>query len=268
MSINDVEDCLAVAEDRAWETTRTQWASLLRFGRGYGFDEGGQLCGTVTIFAYEDFAFVGMLLVRKRAEGLGWGRRLVEFGLAGTGGLPAALFATELGRPLYEKIGFTERELIAIHAGMWSGPRKTQVPVYASNDLTIAQIDGITRADALATGTPRPQLIAMLLATPARVALDAGADALSYAIARERDGKTTIGPVVAADGDTALALIASLAEKTNAPLRVQLFADKVRLRERLRECGLACVKELPLLTRGAVPLPGPTWYGIATKATG
>lgn len=264
LTTDDIDGCLSVAEDRNWVTSRSQWETLLRFGRGYGFDAGGALGGTVTIFAYRDFAFVGMLLVRKRIEGVGWGRRLVEGALATTGGLPAALFATDLGLPLYTKMGFSKRELLATHAGIWSGPTGL-VHVYASNAITPAQIESITQADALAVGTPRPQLLAMLLASPARIAIAGRGTA--YAIARDRAGETVIGPVIAPDDDTATALIASLTS-SGTQTRIHIFANKPGLRERLCDFGLAAVKELPLLARGSVALPPVQWYGVATKATG
>jgi hypothetical protein len=92
LTLDEVPDCLALAQDRDWPPEEHKWRLLFEVGTGCGLrDEAGDLVGTTIL---------------TRCGGQGLGRRLMTHALSETGGATVFLNATEYGRPLYEKLGF------------------------------------------------------------------------------------------------------------------------------------------------------------------
>ncbi len=268
LTLDDIDACLDVAADREWQTTAEQWRLLLRFGIGYGIDDGGELAGTVTLFPYDGVSFVGMLLIKRRIEGKGWGRRLLEYALDRSASTGAALFATPFGQPLYEKMGFVAGEMLSTHRGAFASSGPTGLPVRSIGEVSQHELASIIEADARAFGTARSPLIRGLASIDAHVAVVHDGDTLSYAMSRRNAGATHIGPIVASSDETAYALVSSLAAHAPRESVVHVFAGKSALRERLLRAGLGLVKELPYMTRGSVPASGAGLYAVAMKATG
>jgi GNAT superfamily N-acetyltransferase len=266
LSSDDVYACIEVATDRGWSTPRAVWTMLLRHGTGYGFEEEGQLGGTVIAFPHERLTFIGMMLVRKRLEGRGVGRALLERALA-EGQPGAALFATPSGRPLYEKVGFIVREFVTVHRGSWSGNTVRNVDVKSPDALSPKTIEAIVETDARAFGCARRTLIAGMLELADRIAIVRRNDGLSYAIASSREDETVIGPAIVQDDETMLDMIAALVDADRGTVELRAPNARRALRAAIEERGLLPDRELPLMTRGPVPLPSESWYAVALSAT-
>jgi len=268
LSVADLDGCLELTKDRGWTTDRTAWLTLLRSGRAFGFDDRGELSGSVVIVTYDRMAFVGMMLVRKRLEGRGLGRSLLEFALSETSDKPAALFATEFGRPLYEKLGFVARDMLCTHRGVWTcAASERRVTLRKPSELTKYEIARIVEVDAAAFGSNRASLFSELLDRSSWIATIVDGERLSYAIARESEGGVQVGPLIAVDDESAFALVASLVSVGN-DCRIHVTEGKTQFRDRLAACGLVLTQELPMMTRGNVKVPNASWYAVASKATG
>ena len=87
-----------------------KWSLLLAASEVFGVDapDGHGLAGAVVLTRWgPDLAAVGMMLVAARYGRRGLGRALMEHLLATAGDdATVTLFATDMGRPLYEKLGF------------------------------------------------------------------------------------------------------------------------------------------------------------------
>jgi GNAT superfamily N-acetyltransferase len=266
LTTDDVDACVEVATDRGWSTPRAVWAMLLRHGTGYGFQDESQLAGTVIAFPHERLTFIGMMLVRQRLEGRGVGRALLERALAE--GQPAsALLATRFGRPLYEKVGFVVREFVTVHRGTWNGDAANGVDIESTATLSPRQIEDIIDADARAFGCSRRSLIAGMLELADRVAVVRRDGALSYAMASSRESETVIGPAIAIDDETALEMIAALASAGRGTFELRVPNRRRTLRDAIQVRGLGLDRELPLMTRGFVPLPSDSWCAVGLSAT-
>ena len=241
---------------------------LLRYGRGYGFEDNGELAGTVTIFPYQGVSFIGMLLIRRRMEGQGWGRRLLEFALRDAGSTAEALFATAFGLPLYKKMGFVEGESLMTHRGEWSGPDPVAGSVRMLSALSDQEREKVIEADARAFGVARPRVIDGLTSIATGIAIAEKSRNYSFAMARENGGVLHIGPVVADDDDTAFALVSAFAAKAQRECAIHVPAGKSVLRDRVSNAGLTFFRDTPMMTRGFVPPQGSSWYAVAMKATG
>ena len=110
LGLADLPRCVALAADRGWSPEQAKWSLLLAAAEVFGVDapDGRGLAGTVTLTRWgTDLAAVGMMLVAARYSRRGLGQALMEHLLRAAGeGATVTLFATDMGRPLYEKLGF------------------------------------------------------------------------------------------------------------------------------------------------------------------
>ena len=107
---DDLKRCVALSVDRGWSPEASKWSLLLVASAVFGVDapDGRGLAGAVALTRWAaDYAAVGMMLVAARYGRRGLGRALMDHALRAAGrGATVTLFATDMGRPLYEKLGF------------------------------------------------------------------------------------------------------------------------------------------------------------------
>jgi GNAT superfamily N-acetyltransferase len=107
---DDLKRCIALSVDRGWSPEASKWSLLLVASAVFGVDapDGRGLAGAVALTRWAaDYAAVGMMLVAARYGRRGLGRALMDHALRAAGrGATVTLFATDMGRPLYEKLGF------------------------------------------------------------------------------------------------------------------------------------------------------------------
>lgn len=254
------------------ELEELKWRVLLSAGRAYGFDDDeddeGALGGAVVVSPYGPVAFVGMLLVRPRLRRAGFGRTLMQLVLAEFPAATAMLYATPMGRRLYESMGFVERGVLISYTGRFADPSRTALEAVAPSALAPHAVEAIVAADADAFGAPRPALIHALLAVAERVVTVERAGVLSYGVAWPNVDVMHAGPIVAADDETAAEILRALADGVPSAMRIDLAPERTQLRRWVGERGLAAVNEAALMTRGTAALPGPRAVTVAMQATG
>jgi predicted N-acetyltransferase YhbS len=178
-----------------------------------------------------------MMLVAARYGRRGLGRALMEHLLAAAGGATVTLFATDLGRPLYEKLGFRAIRRNVAFVGTFRPERPERPERGGANSARLASeadMPAILDIDKAAFGADRSRLLLRLpgFAEQLRV-LEAGSAAGStvtgYAAAWRTETVTVIGPVVAPDGTAARQLITALASHARGPVRLDLDPDRPEL---------------------------------------
>lgn len=119
----EIPACVALAADRGWSPELRKWGLLFDVGTVYGVDDPDRgLAGMVTLIRYgRSLAAVGMMVVAQRHDGRGLGRRLMEHVLAEADDALVTLYATEHGRPMYEKLGLAVVERSSCFVGTWTG---------------------------------------------------------------------------------------------------------------------------------------------------
>ncbi|PWK81610.1 acetyltransferase (GNAT) family protein [Lentzea atacamensis] len=241
LTLDDLTACSDLAESRSWPREESKWAFLLTHSEGWGlFDDQG-LAGTTVVTRYPELASISMVLVAERCARQGHGRRLVSHVLD-TG--VSTLFATEMGRPLYEQLGFRAVGFTDIHAGVFTGPVSNTSHLAVSADL-----DELVALDAKVTGITRPFLWESLLAMGS-VRLSANGVAGSWRVA---DDLLLIGPVIADSPADACALIADSAAG-NGRARVDVHDPEVVAF--VRAHGMESWGESASMVRNADQLPG------------
>ncbi|MCX4907119.1 GNAT family N-acetyltransferase [Streptomyces sp. NBC_00878] len=257
----DLVACADLCENRGWPREEHKWSLLLAAGTGFGIDDpdGGLVTAcVVTSYGPRDrpgLAAIGMVLVAERHARQGVGRRLMRHVVAELGTTPLTLHATPYGRPLYEELGFKaigRTEMVRGHF-VPGGPE----PEVATRAATAGDLTAILRLDEEVFGTDRTHMITRLpaFADQLRVAEQDGRIS-GYAAAWPNMDNHVVGPLIAQDTETAKALIASLAARTDRVLRTDIDVRHEELLVWVKERGLASAGFNAVMTFGIGELPG------------
>jgi ribosomal protein S18 acetylase RimI-like enzyme len=281
---DDLRHCVRLSVDRGWLPERAKWSLLLEVSEVFGIDapDGGDgagsgdgaLAGAVVLTRYgADLASVGMMLVAARYGRMGLGRALMEHLLAEAGDATVTLFATDLGKPLYDKLGFrTIRRSAAFTGPFRADPFLAEPAVTTATTVTTGMADNskmrtrpaaaadmtsIIDVDKAAFGADRSRLLRRLPAFAGQLlVLETGRGVAGFAAAWQNHTSTVIGPVVAPDGAAARRLIGDLAAGIRGQVRLDLDPDRPELppwavRHGLQPAGLNAV-----MAYGDRPPPG------------
>jgi GNAT superfamily N-acetyltransferase len=233
----DLPACSVLAVDRDWEPTPDRWRLLYELGEIYGVDDpdGRGLAGAVALTRWAaDYAAVGMMLVAARYGRRGLGRALMDHALRAAGrGATVTLFATDMGRPLYEKLGFA-----AVRRNVPFVGRFRALPGDGAGGVrsaTLADLPAILDLDRAAFGADRGHILTRLYTLVDRMVVaeaggPGGRGLAGYAAAwRNTPASAVIGPLVAPDGETARHLVTALAADAATPVRLDLDPDRPEL---------------------------------------
>lgn len=265
LRLEDIPACLALAEKRGWPAESEKWRMLLWLGQGFGIDHpDGGLAATVLVIDHDDsVSMIAMLLVAPDVGRQGLGRAIVKHALVHVN-YPVLLYATALGRPLYEAMDFKTVGAVVKHVGRFdAGEAVTGIRPVASEDMR-----ALVELDARAFGAYREDMLHQLLEHDGTAVI--AKDGSGYAVSWPNCGVTMIGPVIAHDDATAQTLITSLAAGTSFPVRVDLQADATGMRAWAEQRGLIAEPPAPFMILGADTPPGERrlLYAIAAQALG
>ena len=157
----DISGALALSTEAGWNQTADDWRMLIELSpQGcIAIEVEGEVVSTATLTCYgTKLAWIGMVLTRIKYRGRGFAMRLLKecLGLADELGIESVkLDATNLGQPLYEKLGFRAEQAVE---RWWRAGREDamppSVPPPSSNDWQ--------SADQNAFGVDRSALLAKL----------------------------------------------------------------------------------------------------------
>jgi GNAT superfamily N-acetyltransferase len=256
----DLKACVALSVDRGWSPERAKWSLLLTASEPFGIDapDGRGLAGAVVLTRWgPDLASVGMMLVAARYGRRGLGRALMEHLLDAAGDATVTLFATDMGRPLYEKLGFQPVRRNVSFVGRFQGPEDNSKKP-ASRLATEEDLPGILNVDKAAFGADRSHILRWLptIADQIRV-IEADEGIGGYAAAwRPHVTSTVLGPVVAPSAGAAKRLIADLAGRAHTPVRLDLDPDRPELPGWAYVRGLEPVSRTLVMAHGDLPPRG------------
>ncbi|MGQ5602718.1 GNAT family N-acetyltransferase [Streptomyces sp. EKS3.2] len=261
LTLRDLTACADLSEDRGWPREEHKWGFLLTAGKGYGIDDpDGGLVTACTVTEYgphgrPSLAAIGMVLVAERHARRGVGRRLMRHVVGALGPTPLTLHATPYGRPLYEELGFKTTGRAEMVRGRFLPDGRE--PSVATRPATAEDLTAILRLDEEVFGTDRTHVITRLpaFADQLRVA-EEGGEIIGYAAAWPNMDTHVVGPLIARDTTTAKALVASLADRTDRPLRTDIDVRHEELLAWVRERGLSSVATNAVMTYGTTELPG------------
>jgi len=242
-----------------WNQTPAGWRRILDFQPDGCFvaERGGRICGTVTTIEYAGrFGWVGMMLVHPDCRRQGVGRALLRHAIDYLRSVPTEtvkLDATDLGRKLYDSLGFRPEYALQRWGGAAPHSRE-QAPRATQRDL-----DDIAALDLIAFGADRRRVLARLMADHADhawILRDDAGTLLGYTMARPGRKAWQIGPTVARDSDAARPLLAAaMAALAGDDVLIDIIADSPVAAE-LERFGLRPLRSLTRMFLGPNRHPG------------
>ena len=202
----------ALSAEIGWNQVESDWRYMLANGAGFGLTTaGGKLVASALALPYDGFAWVCMVLVAPDHRGQGIATDLMRRVLDDLGrrGVMAGLDATPAGREVYKHLGFEDvyglERLWAERVAPAVGGVEASATIAL---LAAADIDEVAAYDAGRFGADRRALLEHLRVRVPDSAFVACAEGrvAGYVMARDGLVATQIGPVVAEDAATAIAL--------------------------------------------------------------
>lgn len=214
MTQDDIEHGYAITQQLKWPHRREDWQQALALGEGVVAEQQGEFVGSAFGWRWgEQAATIGLVVVNPQFQGRGIGKQLMLALLEKFPQYNIRLHATEMGKGLYQKIGFQ----VTGHIQQHQTRELTAVPtVNIPADLTLrnaqaADVDLLIELDHQAHGMWRPALIHSLIADFQTVLLqDAAQRVHGFASLRRFGHGWSIGPVIARNIDIAQTLISAL----------------------------------------------------------
>ncbi|HEX4288351.1 MAG TPA: GNAT family N-acetyltransferase [Trebonia sp.] len=262
----DLKQCVALSVDRDWSPERSKWSLLLAASEVFGVDAPDRrgLAGVVVLTRWgQDLAAIGMMLVAARYGRRGLGRALMEHVIAEAGEATVTLFATDMGRPLYEKLDFQPVRRNVSFVGTFRPDRanasEPAEPAGLVRAAAEADLPAILAVDRAAFGADRGPILTRLPGFADRISVLTGPEhsIRGYAaIWRNTPASTVIGPLVAPDAQAAKQLIADLAAHAHGTIRLDLDPDRPELPAWADKHGLEPVGRTLVMARGDLPSRG------------
>lgn len=260
----DIPAAMRLCQAASWNQIPQDWERLLELEPEgcFAIEDEGEVVSTATAVCFGSrLSWIGMVLTDPRYRRRGLARRLLErcIEYAEQRGVDwIKLDATEMGRPLYAKLGFEDDGKVE----RWAGSGRPAAGVSGR----VGPYRPEPELDVAAFGADRSRLLAKL----------AGGDAFSvpgegYAMGRPGARASTLGPCVARSPDAARDLIRRLlSHEAGGDVCWDLLPDNREAVKLAREFGFAPARKLIRMVRPgaqrAAPLENDNHLVYATAA--
>jgi GNAT superfamily N-acetyltransferase len=245
----DAEAVWPLSIEAGWNQNVADWRFMLGVGHGFGVKDraGAWQASSLVMPLGPELAWISMVLVTESRRRGGVGTRLLKRCITEVQaiGAVAGLDATEHGRPIYLPLGF--RDLYRISRWHLDGVRETP-PFGSIRPMTAADLPAVLAYDHSRSGMDRPQLLTHLAARQPAMAYvrESG----GFVLGREGRTAYSIGPVIADDEATGLALIAKAASSAPGPFIVDVPVAHASVREWLQRQGAVTPRAYTRMTLG------------------
>jgi hypothetical protein len=242
--------------EAGWNQNVADWRFMLGAGRGFGVrgDDGRWEASSLVLPLGDKLAWISMVLVTKARRPGGVGTGLLSRCIAEVqaNGAVAGLDATEQGRPIYLPLGF--RDLYKISRWHFDGMKEAP-PTGAVRPMTAADLPAVLAFDREFSRMERPSLLTHLAARQPAMAFVAYSGDRFAGFVLGREGRTahSIGPVIAGDETTGLALIAKAASSVPGAFIIDVPDAHGEIRKWLEKQGAVSPRGYVRMTLGSAP---------------
>jgi GNAT superfamily N-acetyltransferase len=237
--------------EAGWNQNLADWRFMLGAGRGFGLRTDGTWEASSLVLPLGDkLAWISMVLVTKARRRGGVGTGLLKRCIAEVqaNGAVAGLDATEQGRPIYLPLGF--RDLYKISRWHFDGAKEIP-PASTVRPMTAADLPAVLAYDRIRSGMERSQLLTHLATRQPAMAFIA--DSGGFVLGREGRTAYSIGPVIADDEATGLALVAKAASSVPGPFIIDVPDAHADIRRWLERQGGVSPRGYVRMTLGVAP---------------
>jgi GNAT superfamily N-acetyltransferase len=242
--------------EAGWNQNVADWRFMLGAGHGFGLRgaDGKWEASSLVLPLGDRLAWISMVLVTKARRRGGVGTLLLKRCVAEVqaAGAVAGLDATEQGRPIYLPLGFHDLYKIS----RWHFDAVNDVPSTAGvRPMTAADLPEVLACDRALSRMERPDLLAHLAARQPGMAFVAqsGGRLAGFVLGREGRAAHSIGPVIADDEATGLALIAQAASSVSGPFIIDVPDAHADIRRWLERQGAVSPRGYVRMTLGSAP---------------
>ncbi|HEX2113855.1 MAG TPA: GNAT family N-acetyltransferase [Alphaproteobacteria bacterium] len=238
----DIEGGFALSSDAGWNQVPADWRLMLDHGAGIAVTASdGRLAATALTHGLGAFGWISMVLVarayRRRGIATDLIARCVE--MLEKKGITPGLDATEAGRLVYEPLGFRPVYSLARRQVLRVRPADS-----ASASIRSARPEDIPKIfayDAGAFGLDRAHILRHLHTRAPALAhvAESGGELHGFVLGRDGRTATQVGPLMADDAQTAIALARSALERVNGPAYIDSLDGQSAFNDYLNACGFA-----------------------------
>ncbi|MDJ0038642.1 MULTISPECIES: GNAT family N-acetyltransferase [Pantoea] len=271
MTTEDIPQVYAMSQALNWPHRHEDWAIGMQLGEGVVIEEQGEVIGSAILWRWGDkAATIGLVIVANQHQGRGLGKQLMLALLEKVPGYNVRLHATEMGKGLYEKLGFvTCGKILQYQTPALNALPRVEIPAGLTlRSATLDDRDALVQMEQAAHGLFRPALVEHLITDNQTIILqDDQQTPQGYASLRRFGRGWVIGPVIAQDFPVAQALTAALMQSLKGEyLRMDTDAT-LPLAAWLESLGLTNVDAPITMVRGDVWVPqGMQAFGLMTQA--
>lgn len=222
---------------------------MLDIGRGWGVSlADGTLIASTLVLPYGGFAWISMVLVHPDHRRQGHASRLLRTAIADlrSRGLTPVLDATPAGREVYRQEGFRDTWTLK----RFFRPAGATRPGLADGQRWSAPDFGLDRE---AFGADRTRLLRALQERLPQAALGQPS---GFVLGRDGREACQIGPLVARDEQTAMALLQAALAAVPAPLYADVVDHAPKLQQWLQVHGFVLQRPFTRMVRGGDRAPG------------
>jgi GNAT superfamily N-acetyltransferase len=245
MAVEDIPAALELSTEAGWNQTAEDWRILIQLAPEtcLAIEIDGELASTTTLLCYGSrLAWLGMVLTRKKFRGQGLARRLLSETLALANQMKietVKLDATDLGQPLYEKLGFRCEQLVE----RWEQAAAGSTAILDGRSGSLSSEHLI--ADREFFGADRSELLGKLAGRNGTFV-----SGKSYALVRPGRVSSYLGPCVSSDAGVARLLIECSIRSTGTPLSWDLLKQNRNAERIAIDLGFGHRRTLTRMVRG------------------
>lgn len=270
---SDLPGCLRLTQAERWPHRLEDWQLHFDVGSGnVATTADGKLVGVAMYWAWgKSVATIGLVLVDQDMQGRGIGGRLMSAVMSDTAGRTQKLMATTAGLRLYDNCGFGGIGRIGqIQGNLGSTIDAVSQPGIRLRALTDADLACVTQLDRDAFGDDRHELLSALMSAGRGVIAEREGSSAGFAIIRSSGHGQTVGPVVATDEQTAIALVSQLLSTERGFIRLDAVLSASSFAAWLETIGLNCIDQVTIMTRGNKWPPSASYrtLGLVSQALG
>lgn len=272
----DIAHLIRLSQSVGWDYDHEEVTTILNTGLVFGHkNENGEVVSSAAIIPYgEKAASIGMVIVNEAYRGKGLGQTLTRQCIGQVDNQTIIqLIATAEGQPLYEKLGFQKvgsvKKLIASthHLKQQTNTYDSQVMPFQQQDLA-----DVIAIDERAFGANRAQFLLERIrqSKDCLVLKNKLGKITGYGLAIFGPVYTILGPIVAADTQSALALVQQLQKNYGKGVRIDILSEQEALQALLVTAGFELINEPPVMMLHANQMPERTnqLFAIASQAFG
>jgi GNAT superfamily N-acetyltransferase len=202
----DIPAAMRLKDAAGWNQTELDWRNLFHLAPDgcFGIEADGELMATTTAVCFgSELAWIGMVLTHPDYRGRGLARNLMEHALRYLEGRVAwiKLDATDMGRPLYAKLGFQDECKIERWSRPGSSSNSNSGVGFSLRGTSVPLPPEVEKLDRQACGADRRELLSVL------TRIESSVTNRGYAMGRAGSKATYFGPCIAETGTEATKLI-------------------------------------------------------------